>query len=105
MRIKKDPESWHASGVKVRDARHDKSFDGPTKGGKRKKKNGRKWCRGIEGRLHTLEWVDVAGRHYPCKNAVCKECNISIENRGNWDQYRKDPNEVFTPENYKKVWR
>jgi len=56
-KISKDKGSYRASGIIHRDNRHDKSVDGAT-GPARKKKNTKKWCKGVEGRKHVLEWKE-----------------------------------------------
>jgi hypothetical protein len=56
-RVKKDNTSWKAGGVVHRDNRHDHSVDGST--GSAKKKNTKKWCKGVPGRHHIPTWRET----------------------------------------------
>lgn len=56
-RISDDDSSWKASGVQHRDFRH--THNGPEVSSRAKKKNTRKWCKGVVGREHTFN-VGVA---------------------------------------------
>lgn len=55
-RISNDDDSWNASSIKHRDARH--SHDGPEINTKKKKKDTKKWCKGKVGREHEYTTVD-----------------------------------------------
>jgi hypothetical protein len=81
-RIKKDKTSWHAGGVIHRDNRHDHSVDGST--GSAKKKNTRKWCKGIPGRHHMPIWQESKyGRlrrlHDLVMEVACETCGKHFE--------------------------
>ena len=81
-RVKKDKTSWNAGGVIHRDNRHDHSVDGAT--GSAKKKNTRKWCKGILGRHHVPIWsVSKHGRwrnpQAPVMEVVCENCSKCFE--------------------------
>lgn len=92
-KISKDKGSYRASGILHRDNRHDKSVDGST-GPARKKKNTKKWCKGVEGRAHTLEWKEskwslsfrVRYPKLPIKmEIVCTTCYKILErDRDGW---------------------
>lgn len=106
-RIKKDKDSWHASGIVVRDKKHDKSFDGHEgrRPNKKKKKNTKKWCKGIEGRKHILVWEVSKWERGFChrfnkpvryKQAVCNICHKVIKGWvGNQKLWKQDPNELY----------
>lgn len=52
MRLAEDSSSWKSSGIRRRDFRH--AGNGPeVTGQKRKRKNTRRWCKGVEGREHS----------------------------------------------------
>ena len=103
MRLKEDSNSWRASGIKRKDFRNDKSFDGVT--GRRKKKNTKKWCKGKVGKKHDLEWRwskwDInfsqrIGKQPSVKEAFCRNCEKIVEAYNkNWHDWRKDPNELY----------
>ena len=81
-RIKKDKTSWHAGGVIHRDNRHDKSVDGTV--GFSKKKNTKKWCKGIVGRVHQLIWQESKytrkiSRNQPVMEVACENCGKVFE--------------------------
>lgn len=61
MRISRDPDSWHADGVRRRDFRA--AADGPdTPRRTPARKDTRRWCRGVVGREHTAERVPTGYR-------------------------------------------
>lgn len=93
MRIKKDDGSWHASGIKVRDARHDRSS--PESAKPRGKKDCKTWCRGKVGRAHEGEWMALSEVHnhgYRTRSAfvdhsrvlVCKRCGRHLDYCWSW---------------------
>lgn len=93
MRIKKDDSSWHASGIKTRDARHDRSS--PEVAGHRAKKDCKRWCRGKVGREHEGEWKSLnevrgfwSGRNSKLANTsqvfVCKRCGRHLDYCWSW---------------------
>jgi hypothetical protein len=56
--LSEDNSSWKASGIQRRDFRSTKNGPEIPKGSKRKK-NTKKWCKGIEGREHkVIHWVE-----------------------------------------------
>jgi len=84
VRIKKDKTSWRASSIITRDKRHDKSFDGSSGPIKKKKKNTKKWCKGIEGRQHNLvyrEWIKAKSwkRGDSLMEVACENCDKSFD--------------------------
>ena len=90
MRIKKDKTNYRASGIIHRDNRHDKSVDGSSRPAA-KKKNTKKWCKGREGRCHTLEWKESKfsvgfRQRFPNVGVrmeiVCSRCHKILE----WDR-------------------
>ena len=78
MRIKKDKTNRHASSIITRDKRHDKSFDGLSTPAKKKKKNTKKWCKGIEGRNHKLIYKECRTFSWrpndPWMEIACENC-------------------------------
>jgi len=77
-KISRDDTSWHASGVKTRDARHTKS---PEETGRHQsKKNTKKWCRGKIGKEHTGEWRD---KGY-CHILTCTKCGKHLDYKWRW---------------------
>jgi len=87
MRLKKNSSNYHASSLKVKDARNDKSFDGAT-GGAKKKKNTKKWCLGIEGRHHVPIWTEavklrgcsgILRTRPPIMQVSCENCDKVFE--------------------------
>jgi hypothetical protein len=94
MRIRKDKTSWHARGVVKRDWKQDKSVDGPVRP-VAKKKDTKTWCRGKEGRRHEFEWQPTKWRYRQARDMVCKRCQIRPVTSENWDDWKKDPNELY----------
>lgn len=73
--LSEDGDSWRASGVKRRDFRRAK--DAPEVPGSRgRRKNTKKWCKGIVGRKHDVRTY-VENPHY-----CGKDCSYNKENGG-----------------------
>lgn len=89
-RVSRDDDSWKASGVKRRDERQDSST--PEVSRKGKKKNTRRWCKGVEGRKHDYE-IGVGMKRYqfdqsqPAKWVIdrCRNCGKEINLRREGD--------------------
>jgi hypothetical protein len=94
VRLKEDSASWHASGLIVRDARHDGSS--PEVAPHRSKKDCKRWCRGKVGREHDGEWrpyKEDAGYATNWRILVCKRCNKHLDTCWSWMGKRcKAPN-------------
>lgn len=80
-KISRDATAYNVTSVQARDARH--SHDGPEvapRGGKNRKRNTRRWCKGKEGREHTVElratnWSVNTDR--PVMEAACTTCGMT----------------------------
>ena len=72
MRLSKDDDSWKASGIKRRDFRsaHD-APEVPRRSGPKRKKNTKKWCRGREGKEHTIVRFEKNKYYSVDKCSVC----------------------------------
>ena len=83
--LSEDDSSWKASGVRRRDFRH--SHDGPEVSGP-KRKNTRKWCKGVVGREHSFVVTSVGrfGNHLIDK---CEVCGKETSHR--WDPAKPKP--------------
>lgn len=90
-RVSRDDDSWKASGVKRRDERQDSSTPEVSRR-KGKKKNTRRWCKGVEGRKHDYE-IGVGMKRYqfdqsqPAKWVIdrCRNCGKEINLRREGD--------------------
>lgn len=75
-------KDWKGSKEFRRSARNYTESDTINRG--RKKKNTRKWCKGVEGRKHTLA---LFNKYTFAHNYKCLKCGKEIWHIGNRDDY------------------
>lgn len=95
VRLKEDSNSWKASGIKRKDARHRKDHAEIEKP-KAKRKDTKRWCLGKEGREHSLKW-EICDRYfsYSVWNETCQKCRKRFgywsPNAWAWERYGEMP--------------
>ncbi len=74
---------WHYRGIQNRDARHTPGDPDELSGGPKRKKDTKRWCRGIEGREHVPgEWVWTPYfSGFKSGKLSCKACGKCLESK------------------------